>query len=332
MSRRDSEIDAFLSRHGWGDARRGPLAGDASFRRYERIVRDGETRVLMDAPPDKEDVRPFVAVSRLLRGCGLNAPEVRARDTARGLLLLEDFGDGLYTRVLAGGGDEAALYAAAVDVLLALHARAPDATGLPAYDDSRLQAEADLLVDWYLPEALGEPTSDPVRRAYTEAWHAVFPLVRAIPESVVLRDYHADNLVWLDGRDGVDRVGLLDFQDAVVGPVAYDLVSLLEDARRDVAAPVVDAAIARYLNGRPDISRDAFTAAYAVLGAQRNCKIIGIFTRLWRRDGKPGYLDYLARVFDHLAGDLAHPALAPVKDWLDSALPADRRGRPRART
>ena len=332
MSRRDSVIGAFLSRHGWGEARRGPLAGDASFRRYERIARNGETLVLMDAPPDKEDVRPFVAVSWLLRDCGLSAPEIRAEDSARGLLLLEDFGDALYSRVLADGGDETALYSAAVDVLLALHARAPDTVDLPPYDDARLQAEADLLVDWYLPDVLGEPTSDAGRRAYSNAWRTVFPLARAIPESVVLRDYHADNLVWLDGRDGVGRVGLLDFQDAVVGPVVYDLVSLLEDARRDVAAPVVDAAIARYLSGRPEISRDAFTAAYAVMGAQRNCKIIGIFTRLWRRDGKPGYLDYLDRVFSHLENALAHPALAPVKDWLDAVLPTERRGRPRRET
>ncbi len=332
MSRRDSAINAFLSRHGWGEAQRGPLAGDASFRRYERVVRNNESLVLMDAPLDKEEVGPFVAVSRLLRDCGLSAPEIRAQDSARGLLLLEDFGDALYSRVLVDGGDEMELYSAAVDVLLALHARVPDTVDLPPYDDARLHAEADLLVDWYLPEMLGKPTSDADRRAYSEAWQNVFPLARAIPNSVVLRDYHADNLIWLNSRDGVGRVGLLDFQDAVVGPIVYDLVSLLEDARRDVAAPVVDAAIARYLDGRPEISRDAFAAAYAVMGAQRNCKIIGIFTRLWRRDGKPGYLDFLARVFRHLENDLVHPALAPVNDWFDAVLPAEYRGRPRGGT
>lgn len=282
----------------------------------------------MDAPPEHEDVRPFVAVARHLAGRGFSAPAILAADADAGLLLLEDLGDDLFTRVLAGGGDEAALYTAAVDALIELQRAPPAGLDVPIYDDARLHAEADLLVDWYLPARTGAPSPGPVRAAYTSAWESVLPLVRAVPDTLVLRDYHADNLMWLPARTGIRRVGLLDFQDAVIGSVAYDMVSLLEDARRDIAGATVEAALARYLAARTDLDRDAFAAAYAVLGAQRNCKIVGIFTRLWRRDGKPIYLDYLPRVWDHLARDLAHPALAPVRRWLDDAIPPDMRGKP----
>ena len=330
MAERAAEVAAFLVRHGWANAERRPLAGDASFRRYERVVADGRLAVLMLAPPDREDVRPFVAVARHLLGRGFSAPAILAADVAAGLVLLEDMGDDLYTRVLGDGGDEDALYAAAVDVLVELHREPPSGLDAPRYDDARLHEEADLLVDWYLPAVTGEATPAAVRAAYTAAWNEVFPLARAVPEALVLRDYHADNLLWLPGRPGIRRVGLLDFQDAVVGPVAYDLVSLLEDARRDIAEGTVEAMRARYLARRSDLDREAFAAAYAVLGAQRNCKIAGIFTRLWRRDGKPAYLDYLPRVWGHLARDLAHPALAPVERWLAAAVPPELRGRPRA--
>ncbi len=323
----DGAAAAFLEGHGWAGAERLALGGDASFRRYERVVAGGRRAVLMLAPPDKEDVRPFVAVARHLLDRGFSPPAVLAADEDAGLVLLEDLGDDLYTRVLAAGGDEEGMYAAAVDVLLALHHGPPSGLEVPPYDDARLHAEADLLVEWHVPALTGAPASAAVRAAYTAAWNAVLPLARAAPETLVLRDYHADNLVWLPGRAGVRRVGLLDFQDAVLGPPAYDLVSLLEDARRDIAAPTREAMLARYLAGRPDLDRDAFAAAYAVLGAQRNCKIVGIFTRLLRRDGKPAYLDYLPRVWGHLAHDLAHPALAPVKSWLDEAIPPERRGR-----
>ncbi len=328
MTDRETLIEAFLERHDWASGRRDDLAGDASFRRYYRLTRNGDRAVLMDAPPDKEDVRPFVRVAEMLRRRGFAAPEILAADAASGLLLIEDLGDRSFTRVLADGGDEARLYAAAVDVLVDLHAHEPEADALPPYDDARLNAEADLLVDWFLPAAFGAAPSESVRAAYSAAWNAVLPVARALPEVLVLRDFHADNLMWLEERPGVRRVGLLDFQDAVVGPLAYDLVSLLEDARRDVAETTVSASIARYLAGRPEVDREAFATAYAVLGAQRNCKIIGIFTRLWRRDGKPGYLDYLGRVWGHLAGDLAHPVLAPVKRWIDDTVPPERRGWP----
>ena len=325
MSERAAAIDAFLATSGWGKAARRPLAGDASFRRYDRID-DGERRaVLMDAPPEHEDVRPFVAIARYLAGRGYSAPAIIAADEDAGLLLLEDLGDDIYTRVLARRAREEPLYAAAVDLLVDLHGAPVEGISVPPYDDAKLREETDLLIDWFLPAVTAEATADDARAAYHAAWDEVLPWVRAVPETLVLRDYHADNLIWLPERDGVRRAGLLDFQDAVIGPVAYDLVSLLEDARRDVAPATVEAMLARYLAHRPETGRDAFLAAYAVLGAQRNAKIVGIFTRLWKRDGKPAYLDYLPRVWRLLEHDLDHPALAPVRRWFDDAAPPELR-------
>ncbi len=325
-------IDRFLEAAGWGDARRTPLAGDASFRRYLRLRAGGRTAILMDAPPPMEDVRPFDAVARHLRGLGYSAPDILACDAAAGLLLLEDFGDATYTRRLAEGADEATLYRRAVDLLIDLHRRGAAATAVdvPPYDDGRLLDEAVLLVDWYLPEIAGARPARAVRESFLAPWGGLLPLVRRVPETLVLRDYHVDNLMALDDRPGIAGCGLLDFQDAVVGPVAYDLVSLLEDARRDVPPALAAEMRARYLAAFPGLDREAFETAYAVLGAQRNAKIIGIFTRLFRRDGKPAYLRHIPRVWRLLEGDLRHPALAPFAEWLDRHVPPPARVAPAA--
>ena len=196
---------------------------------------------------------------------------------------------------------------------------------LPPYDDERLLDEALLLTDWYMPAVLGEPTPDAVREAYAEAWRSVFPIARRVPDTLVLRDYHVDNLMLLDGRPGTSACGLLDFQGAVTGPRSYDLVSLLEDARRDVAEPLAGEMLARYLTAYPELDAAAFRASYAVLGAQRGAKIVGIFTRLCQRDGKAGYLSHIPRVWRLLEGDLRAPALAPVRAWFDRHLPPSAR-------
>jgi hypothetical protein len=239
------------------------------------------------------------------------------------LLLIEDFGDGTFTRLLAKGEDEHALYAMAIDVLIALHRRfdAAQTPWLPPYDDTRLLNEAALLVDWYLPAITGQPTPAALRAEYLDLWRPLLPVARAVPDSLVLRDYHVDNLMRLDGRDGIAACGLLDFQDAVLGPVTYDLVSLLEDSRREIAPDLISAMYARYAAAFPTIDRAALAASFAVLGAQRHCKVIGIFTRLCRRDGKPRYLAHIPRLWRLLDGNFRHPVLAPVKAWLDRNIP-----------
>src|SRR5580704_8114595 len=320
---RKRAMAAFLDECGWGGARLAPLAGDASFRRYYRLGSNGRRAVFMDAPPPQEDVVPYIAVAQLLRRLGFSAPEVFAEDHAAGFLLIEDFGDDTYTRLLERGADEPALYSLAVDTLVELQ-RAVAARGnpdLPPYDAERFLAEAALLVDWYAPAALGEPLTDARRSEYLDLWRRLLPQAALPHDTLVLRDYHVDNLMLLPDRSGVQGCGLLDFQDAVCGPPSYDLVSLLEDARRDVPPALRVAMTERYLAGFPGLDREAFRRSAAILAAQRNCKIIGIFTRLWRRDGKPGYLAHIPRVWRLIEDELHEPALRPIADWLTRYLP-----------
>jgi N-acetylmuramate 1-kinase len=319
-------MTAFLGRAGWGDVSAVPLAVDASFRRYYRLGRSGRSAVLMDAPPPQEDIGPYVVVAALLRELGLSAPEVLAEDNDQGFLLLEDFGDDTYTRLLERGGDESALYTLAVDTLIALQ-RAAEPRGtpeIPPYDIERLLGEAALLVDWYRPLESG------LREEYLALWRAVLPDAVVSPPTLVLRDYHVDNLMLLPDRPGIKGCGLLDFQDAVTGPPSYDLVSLLEDARRDVPASLRRAMTERYLAAFPALDRAAFLRSAAILSAQRNCKILGIFTRLWKRDGKRRYLAHIPRVWRLLEADLRHPALTSIARWLDRHLPPDTRCMPRS--
>lgn len=325
----------FLSRLGWGEARRARLAGDASFRHYDRLWRGTESAVLMDAAPPREDVRPFVAVARWLASHGFAAPGVIGAHIPHGFLLLEDLGDDRYSRVIAADPAlERPLYEAAIDVLAALHnlpapASLPLAEGgaheVQVYDQDLYLRELLLFADWYMPAALGRVLSAAERAEFVALWTEILGTLDEGRPVMVLRDYHADNLMWLPGRgtDAVRRVGLLDFQDAVRGHAAYDLVSLLEDARRDVAPEIAADMIERYLAQAPaGDDPAAFRRAYAILGAQRNMKIIGIFTRLFARDGKAHYLSLLPRVWRHLAHDLAHPALAPLREWVARMLPA----------
>jgi len=325
---RDSAIAAFLAREGFGRARRTPLSGDASFRRYERLRQDERSVLLMDAPPEREDVRPYLRIARHLRGLGLTAPDILAADETLGLLVIEDFGDDTFTRLLAAGAAEPPLYALAIDVLIDLHRRPPGVAAPPGtspYDDERLLAEAVLLCDWYMPAVLGHTTDPGFRAEYLALWRAILPEARAVPETLVLRDYHVDNLMIVPGRAALASCGLLDFQDAVTGPVSYDVVSLLEDARRDVADTVRSAMRARYLAAFPNLDPRAFDRSMAILGAQRHCKVIGIFARLKLRDGKPIYLDHIPRLWRLLERSFDHPALVSMRELLARALPPERR-------
>lgn len=310
---------AFLADAGWDGAAIVPLAGDASFRRYFRVLDGGRRAVLMDAPPPHEDPRPFIAIAEHLLADGFAAPKILARDLEQGLVLIEDFGDLRVKEHLDAEPDtELAVYARAIELLADLH-RLP-AADVPPYDRAVYQREAGLLTEWYCPAIGLDVDAD----AYVRALDAVLPIVEqsASPTVTVLRDYHAENIMLIDGP-AAHGLGLLDFQDALAGHPAYDLVSLLQDARRDVPVEVEAAMLAHYkavANPPAD-----FDAAYAVLGAQRNAKIIGIFTRLWKRDGKPRYLSFLPRMWGLLERDLAHPALAPVADWFAANIPADKR-------
>lgn len=325
MDERTDAIGRFLAANGWGGAKRATLAADASFRRYDRIAAGVRVAVLMDAPPPKENVTPFVKVANHLAAMGFGAPNILAEDREQGFLLLEDLGDDTFTKVLAAGGDERALYALAVDVLIDLH-RQKDAAaipgGLPEYDHPRLLDEAILLFDWFLPAARGRSGTVAEKRDFVAAWMgAALPGLSALPPTLVLRDFHVDNLMVRKDRPGVARCGLLDFQDALIGPRAYDLMSLLEDARRDIEPALVADMIERYLAAFPDLDRQAFMDDFTILAAQRHAKVIGIFTRLCVRDGKDGYLRHIPRVWRLLERTLVHPALAPFAAWLDAICP-----------
>ena len=308
----------FLAEIGWGDGEILPLAGDASFRRYFRVQAPGRSAILMDAPPPHEDPRPFISIARWLTDRGFAAPTIYGEDLDTGLVLIEDFGDArLRETVDAAPESELRLYEAAIDVLIRLRGHA--AADIDPYDVDTCQREAALLTDWYCP-AIGVEADV---EGYRAAWDAVLAPTLQGKRVTVLRDYHAENLMLIEGSE---TLGLLDFQDALAGHPAYDLVSLLQDARRDVHPDLEAAMLDRYR--RITGADQAFVDAYHVLGAQRNAKIIGIFTRLWQRDGKPRYPGLCPRVWGYLERDLQHPALAPVKAWFDANIPSHLRGDP----
>ena len=349
---RDAERQAFLAGAGWADADAAPLAGDASTRSYQRLIREGAPAVLMIAPPGAEapacpagadaparralgynamarlagpNLNAFVAISAALRDAGLSAPEVYAADPRSGFALLEDLGDDLFARVV-GRVDEATLYKSAIDALAMLHSRPmsrPESAdySMLDYDALALEAEALLLMEWYWPLKKGAPASAEQCEEYAELWRSVFSNLSA-PHTFVLRDFHAENLLWLPQREGVRKVGVIDFQDALFGHAAYDLVSLLEDARRDVDPEFAAEMVEYYKNSaRSTFDAPGFDGDYAVLAAQRNAKILGIFARLAKRDHKPRYLDLLPRVEDHFRRDLARPGIADIRNFFKMHFP-----------
>jgi N-acetylmuramate 1-kinase len=314
----------FLAASGWAGARIEPLAGDASFRRYFRVIDGPRSAVLMDAPPPHEDPRPFIAVAEWLASRGLSAPEIIARDLDRGLLLLADFGDVRLRETLDSEPvREHQLYERATDVLVHLHAH-PPMPGLPVHGLDQWLEEIKLFTDWYCPAVGAEVDA----AAYQAAWREVLEPVAGdgLGPVTVLRDYHAENIMLVDGREGVAHFGLLDFQDALAGHPAYDLASVLEDARRDVDPAVERAMIDHYVAETGQSA--AFERAYWALAAQRNTRILGVFTRLWKRDGKPGYRRFQPRMWGLLERDLAQPHLAPVRAWFDANIAPEHRSAP----
>ncbi len=309
--------DTFLADAGWGAAQAHVLTGDASFRRYFRLTRGDDAVLLMHAPPPQENIRPFVRADRWLCDQGLRAPQIHAEDEGQGFVLLEDFGQARMRDYLdEWPQDEADTYRGAIDTLMELHTR--PAGPFPDYAWSEYARELRLFTEWFCPaHALNVDEN-----GYIDAWQEVMlPVLRNQREGVtVLRDYHAENIMLLGA---LNNQGLLDFQDALVGHRAYDLVSLLQDARRDVA-PELERTMLYYYLSKCDPG-DEFEADYARLGAQRNAKIVGIFTRLWKRDGKVRYLDLIPRVWKLMERDLAQPALAPVAKWFNTNIPQELR-------
>ncbi len=347
---RMAAVRGFLAESSLSDAQRKWMPGDASIRAYERLIQNDQPVILMnwprrpDGPPLRdgkpysalahlaESVIPFVAMAKGLREHGLLAPEIHHADLKQGLLVIEDLGD---ERVVAGDPPVPIeeRYETAVDALLALHDQAlPDRLPvaphleyqIPAYDLEAFLIEAELFIDWYLPR-LGVTIPDPDSRLFRALWsEALTPAIEA-PPTWVLRDYHSPNLLWLPQHKGLARLGILDFQDAVTGPAAYDLASLLQDARVDIAESIELALLGRYLRRRraadPDFDGAQFIRIYVTLAAQRASKILGIFARLDLRDGKPQYLRHMPRIWGYLQRSLAHPALAPLNEWYAEHIP-----------
>ena len=349
-----ADVMSFLDRQAdWSRAGITYLQGDASTRGYARLSRyDGRTALLMDAPrqPDgppirdgrpysqiahlaEDMVRAFAAIAGPLRSAGLSAPEVLAEDFENGLLLVEDLGDRVFSAEVARGAPQDALWRTAVEALVEIQrSKAPQHLPLrggghvlQAYDRAALQVEIELLIDWYWPALHGASVPDAMRAEFLSLWSAVFDRLDRQPPGWVLRDFHSPNLIWLPERDGIQRVGVIDFQDAQRGPAAYDLVSLLQDARVDVTEALEEALFAHYCEARrnhqPHFDEAEFTFAYNALGAQRSTKILGIFVRLAHRDGKHQYLAHLPRIWGYLQRDLRHVTLAPLASWYDKHFP-----------
>ena len=342
---------AFLQKAGWGEAKRRFLQGDASHRRYERIDDKNRNCIMMDMAPMSdgpairdgksysalahlaEGVKPFIAITSGLQSLGLSPPKIFTSQPNDGFLLLEDLGTNVYLDMAARGEDMTSPMQAAIDVLVHLSARlslshsAPQLIDhiIPVYDRSALQIEIELLPDWYWPRLKGKAIAEDDRCEFLEMWQPLWQHLEQCPKIWTLRDYHSPNLIWLPEREGVARVGLLDYQDAVWGAPAYDLMSLLQDARRDVSADE-EAQLYTYYwrkleHTDVDYDRDEFDFSYAILGAQRATKILGIFSRLADRDNKPLYLAHMPRVRNYLERNLQHIRLQPLKRWFNRHLP-----------
>lgn len=316
MMDRAAKAVEFIVQSGFGESSRALLAGDASNRRYDRLTKpNGETVIFMDAPPDRgEDVRPFVRIANYLKSIGLSAPKVFQQDTDAGFLLIEDLGDALFARLMESNpSTERMLYRAATDLLVDLHAAKP--LNLPLCDANWLNDMTAPVFEWYAPD-----TSNDTIMRFRDVFYPLAAQLDEAKRTVILRDYHAENLLWLPNRNGTANVGLLDFQDALLGHPAYDLVSILQDARRDVGPGLEVMMINHYLTKTSTDEHD-FRAAYALLGAQRNLRILGIFARLCLRDGKVHYVDLIPRVWGYVIRNLQHSSLAPIAELIKTTLP-----------
>lgn len=327
MVREGLKVD-FLRSNNLDKLQRLELKKDASHRKYERILKEnGQSLILMDAPPQKEKVEPFIYMANFLIENNLSAPKVISSDIKNGFLLLEDFGDDKFTTILSGKStlsgkvEETAMYEMAVDNLIKLHKIPHENLNIAQYDEAMMARESMRFINHYLEVLNGGKIDKSIQEEYNIILKHLLSIAKNLPKVIVLRDYHADNLMWLDDRPDINKVGLLDFQDAAIGSPVYDLVSLLEDARRDVSPELAEKMINRYLQSFPKLLRKSFAASYAIHGAQRNLKIIGVFARLSSVNKNPYYLTMLPRVWRHVSNDLKHPLLLPLKNWLNKVAP-----------
>jgi len=319
MLDRQASAREFANRYGADVSSMHMIAGDASHRKYYRLEMDSKSVILMDAPPDKgEDVRPFVDVSTYLINIGLSAPRIYAEDAHNGFLLIEDLGDSLFARLLTTGqADETELYEAAADVLLHLHQNQPPL--LETYNSDIMSERAGLAVEWYHAGVTGSQDNALQAELESQIRTLLAPLDQQC-SVLIQRDYHAENLLWLPNRSGVQNVGLLDFQDAMLGHPAYDLVSVLQDARRDVSKDIEFHVRHGFIQkSGADLSN--FTQAYHVLGLQRNLRILGVFARLSLRDGKQSYVDLILRVWTHIETNLDALEISGLSGFVRDALP-----------
>lgn len=318
MTIRLEKLHAFVSASGAEPSALKMIAGDASMRKYYRVPFGTGQAVVMDAPPeDGEDVRPFVRIARYLTSIGLSAPEIFAADTEAGFLLLEDLGDDVFARLLEQKPElEPKLYRAAVDVLSHLHLQ--ETPKLETYSAAKLGELGTLAYDWYTD--LNRATEPEKATRFRSVLDRHFKVLEETPPVLIQRDYHAENLLWLPGRSGIARVGLLDFQDAMLGHPAYDLVSILQDARRDVPQDLQREMLDHFID-QCGADRDSFHQAYYLLGVQRNLRIVGVFARLWLRDSRPRYVDLIPRVWGHVMYNLDRLSSAELSDLVKSMLP-----------
>ena len=322
MTNREHQIKAFLANCGWANADRKPLFEDASNRQYERLHwrEAGKKAILMNALPDScGSLQPFKSVTGFLRELGLSAPEIYEDDESAGLMLLEDLGDDLVARLLERTPDlETEIYSAAIDVL-AIFRSGTDLGPFPKHSPEMQSELASLAIDWYLPNATGAEPSADLRSEFKGIVEGLVAGMGA-PSLFVHRDFHAENIIWLPERDGLKRVGLLDYQDGAVGYRAYDLVSLLEDARRDIPDLLRSELVMRFAQAA-GVETELIEAELAISGAQRNLRILGVFARLAVRDRKRGYVRLMPRVWNHLQRDLCHPRLFDLANLIERHFP-----------
>ncbi|TAH32262.1 MAG: hypothetical protein EYC62_09565 [Alphaproteobacteria bacterium] len=323
---RDQQIHKFLHDAGWADAKRVPMREDASARKYYRLQKQTQSAVLMDAAPPFEEVGEFARKAAIFSSYGLSIPKIYARDDAHGLLLIEDYGEISFANAIRSGENGGGLYRDAIAALTHMHSQADiQARKLPPLDDGRLIYLVSWIIEWYIPLIQPQTLSRTIREKFFELWTDTFKIMRAVPHHAIHLDYQFHNLMLLPGKASYGRCGILDFQDACYGPVSADLVMLLQDAREDVPDNIVKTGLDQYLHAFPKINRDDFMASYAAFAAHNAARILGLFARLKIRDGKGQYLCHIPRNLKYFEDNLRHPALAPIKQWFDTHVPAEKR-------